>query len=149
MAVCVDCGYVPECPRCSLHMTYHRVNGRLMCHFCGHSEPMPLRCPQCGGHLKLIGAGTQRVEAELAEKFPGISVARMDADTVTATNTHEKILSDFEKKGTSVLIGTQMVAKGLNLKNVTLVGVLDADLSLYVNSFRAVSYTHLTLPTKA
>lgn len=141
MAACVDCGYVPECPRCSLHMTYHRVNGRLMCHFCGHSEPMPLRCPQCGGHLKLIGAGTQRVEAELAEKFPGISVARMDADTVTATNTHEKILSDFEKKGTSVLIGTQMVAKGLNLKNVTLVGVLDADLSLYVNSFRAAETT--------
>ena len=141
MAVCVDCGYVPECPRCSFHMTYHGANGRLMCHFCGHSQPMPQRCPQCGGHLKLIGAGTQRVEAELREKFPGMEIARMDADTVSATNTHEKILADFEKKKTPVLLGTQMVAKGLNLNNVTLVGVLDADLSLYVNSFRAAETT--------
>lgn len=141
MAVCVDCGYVPECPRCSFHMTYHKANGRLMCHFCGYSQIMFSRCPQCGGHLKLIGAGTQRVETELEEKFPGIGIARMDADTVSATNTHEKILADFEKNKTPVLLGTQMVAKGLNLPNVTLVGVLDADLSLYMNNFRAAETT--------
>ena len=145
MAVCVDCGYVPECPRCSFHMTYHGANGRLMCHFCGHSQPMPQRCPQCGGHLKLVGAGTQKVEEELLEKIPGIEVARMDADTVSATNSHEKILEEFQRKGTPVLLGTQMVTKGLNLPNVTLVGVLDADSSLYTSSFRAAETTFAML----
>lgn len=145
MLVCVDCGNVPECPRCESHMTYHRVNGRLMCHFCGFSQPAPLRCPQCGGHLKPVGVGTQRVETELDRLFPGIGVVRMDADTVTAVNTHEKILSDFEKNRTPVLLGTQMVAKGLNLPNVTLVGVLDADLSLYVSNFRAAETTFAML----
>lgn len=145
MAVCVDCGYVPECPRCSLHMTYHGANGRLMCHFCGYSQPMHRKCPQCGGHLKLVGAGTQKVEEELREKFPGIDVARMDADTVSVTNSHEKILEEFQKKGTPVLLGTQMVTKGLNLPNVTLVGVLDADSSLYTSSFRAAETTFAML----
>ena len=135
--VCVDCRETPSCPRCDLRLTYHSANGRLMCHYCGHSQPMPERCPQCGGPLKTIGAGTQKVQQELEFLFPEMESDRMDADTVNAVNTHEKILEHFQSENVPVLIGTQMVAKGLNLPNVTLVGVLDADLSLYTGGFRA------------
>lgn len=137
LVVCVDCGEVPQCPRCSVHMTYHSANGRLMCHYCGHSEPMPRRCPKCGGAFKLVGAGTQMVQQELEMLFPGVEVLRMDADTVSAVNNHEKMLNRFQRERIPILLGTQMVAKGLNLSCVTLVGVLDADMSLYVDSFRA------------
>ena len=135
--VCVDCRETPSCPRCDLRLTYHSANGRLMCHYCGHSQPMPERCPQCGGPLKTIGTGTQKVQQELEFLFPEMECDRMDADTVNAVNTHEKILEHFQSENVPVLIGTQMVAKGLNLPNVTLVGVLDADLSLYTGGFRA------------
>lgn len=141
MLQCVSCGQVPECPRCSVHLTYHSANHRLMCHYCGFSQPVPQRCPQCGGPLKQVGAGTQKVQAELEARFPGIQVARMDADTVNAVNTHEKILERFQRERLPVLLGTQMVAKGLNLERVTLVGVLDADMSLYVDSYRAAETT--------
>ena len=134
--VCVDCRETPECPRCSVRLTYHSANNRLMCHYCGHSQPAPHRC-SCGGPLKTIGTGTQKVQAELNQLFPEMEVDRMDADTVSAVNTHEKILEHFQKENVPVLIGTQMVAKGLNLPNVTLVGVLDADLSLYTGGYRA------------
>ena len=135
--MCVDCRETPECPRCSVRLTYHSANNRLMCHYCGHSQPVPQRCPSCGGPLKTIGIGTQKVQAELNQLFPEMEVDRMDADTVSALNTHEKILEHFQKENVPVLIGTQMVAKGLNLPNVTLVGVLDADLSLYTGGYRA------------
>jgi len=135
--VCVDCRETPECPRCSIRLTYHSANNRLMCHYCGHSQPVPQRCPTCGGPLKTIGTGTQKVQEELNFLFPEMEVARMDADTVSAVNTHEKILDHFQKEKIPVLIGTQMVAKGLNLPDVTLVGVLDADLSLYSGGYRA------------
>ncbi len=135
--VCVDCRETPECPRCSVRLTYHSANNRLMCHYCGHSQPNPERCPGCGGPLKTIGTGTQKVQEEMEFLFPDMETARMDADTVSAVNTHEKILERFQKENTPVLIGTQMVAKGLNLPNVTLVGVLDADLSLYTGGYRA------------
>ena len=135
--VCVDCREVPQCPRCSLAMTYHSANGRLMCHYCGFSQPVPRRCPRCGGPLKPMGTGTQKVEQELKSLFPEMAVDRMDADTVSAVNTHEKILEHFQKEKVPVLLGTQMVAKGLNLPGVTLVGVLDADLSLYTGGYRA------------
>lgn len=138
---CVDCGEVPECPRCSVHLTYHSANGRLMCHYCGFSQPVPARCPACGGHLKQVGVGTQKVQEELEAWYPGVRIARMDADTVSAANPHEKILEAFQKENMQVLLGTQMVAKGLNLPNVTLVGVLDADMSLYVDSYRAAETT--------
>ena len=134
--VCVDCRETPECPRCSIRLTYHSANHRLMCHYCGFSQPVPERC-SCGGHLKTIGTGTQKVQEEIAFLFPEMEVSRMDADTVSAVNTHEKILEHFQKENIPVLIGTQMVAKGLNLPNVTLVGVLDADLSLYTGGYRA------------
>ena len=135
--VCVDCCQAPECPRCALRLTYHTANNRLMCHYCGHSQPVPARCPHCGGQLKPIGTGTQRIQAELETIFPDLASDRMDADTVTALNTQEKILDRFQRERIPVLIGTQMVAKGLNLPDVTLVGVLDADLSLYTGGYRA------------
>ena len=134
---CVDCGEAPECPRCSARLTYHSANERLMCHYCGYSQPASRRCPKCGGPVKQVGTGTQKVQQEIAARFPDMTVDRMDADTVSAVNTHETILERFQKENVSVLLGTQMVAKGLNLPNVTLVGVLDADLGLYNDSFRA------------
>ncbi len=139
--VCVECGEAPECPRCSVHLTYHAANGRLMCHYCGHSQPLPPRCPVCGGPLKPVGFGTQKAVEELAERFPGVEVLRMDADAVSAVHSHEALLTRFEREGIPILVGTQMVAKGLHFANVTLAGVLDADQSLYVDGFRAAEDT--------
>ena len=139
--VCVDCRATPECPRCSARLTYHSANERLMCHYCGHSQSVTDRCPECGGPLKRVGTGTQKVQQELQMLFPDMALARMDADTVNAANTHEQILERFNQERIPVLVGTQMVAKGLNLPNVTLVGVLDADLSLYTDSYRAAETT--------
>ena len=133
--LCGECGYVPQCPRCSVYLTYHSANGRLMCHYCGHSEKAAEVCPECGGALKHVGTGTQKVEEELHELFPDTPVLRMDADTVGEG--HEKLLREFEVKKIPILLGTQMVAKGLDFENVTLVGVLAADLSLYVDHYRA------------
>lgn len=139
--VCIDCREAPECPRCSARLTYHSANERLMCHYCGYSQPAPTQCPRCGGPMKHVGTGTQKVQQELQTIFPDMTVDRMDADTVSAANTHEIILDRFKKEHIPVLIGTQMVAKGLNLPDVTLVGVLDADLSLYTDSYRAAETT--------
>ena len=139
--VCVDCRESPECPRCSQRMTYHSANGRLMCHYCGFSQPVPARCPRCGGPLKALGTGTQKVQQELESLFPGLTPTRMDADTVSAANTHEKILARFAGEPGGVLLGTQMVAKGLDLPGVTLVGVVDADLGLYTGGYRAAETT--------
>ena len=139
--VCVDCRCVPECPRCSARLTYHSANERLMCHYCGHSEKMTSRCSHCGGPMKRLGTGTQKVQQELQTLFPEKTILRMDADTVSAANTHEVILDRFKNEHIPVLIGTQMVAKGLNLPDVTLVGVLDADLGLYTDSYRAAETT--------
>ena len=139
--VCVSCGESPECPRCSARLTFHSANNRLMCHYCGHSVPAFDRCPTCGGPVKQVGTGTQKIQQELLELFPGMQVERMDTDTVNAVNTHEKILDRFSGENIPVLVGTQMVAKGLNLPNVTLVGVLDGDLSLYSDSYRAAETT--------
>ena len=139
--VCVDCREAPECPRCSARLTFHSANKRLMCHYCGFSQPVPQRCPVCDGPLKAMGTGTQKVQQELNMLLPELEIARMDADTVSAVNTHEKILEHFKTDNVPVLIGTQMVAKGLNLPNVTLVGVLDGDLSLYSGSYRAAETT--------
>lgn len=141
MLSCGECGQVPTCPRCSVYLTYHSANGRLMCHYCGHSEKAPEACPSCGGVLNFIGTGTQRVEEELEEQFPGVKVLRMDADTVSATHSHEDLLTRFEKEKVPILVGTQMVAKGLDFENVTLVGVMAADLSLYVDDYRSAERT--------
>lgn len=139
--VCVDCREAPECPRCSARLTYHSANERMMCHYCGYSQPVDQRCPHCGGALKRIGVGTQKVQQELQDAYPALTIDRMDADTVSAVNGHEQILEHFQSENVNVLLGTQMVAKGLNLPNVTLVGVLDGDLGLYTDSFRAAETT--------
>ena len=139
MVSCGECGHVPECPRCSVALTYHSANGRLMCHYCGHSERSSDTCPVCGGIMKHVGTGTQKVEEELHDLFPGTEVLRMDADT--AEGRHEQLLDKFEREQIPILLGTQMVAKGLDFPQVTLVGVLAADLSLYVDNYRAAERT--------
>ena len=138
MAACVDCGHIPLCENCSVALTYHSRNGRLMCHHCGYSRPMPEICPECGGgHLKLIGSGTQSIEDELQQLLPDAVILRMDADTTEGRASHEKLLEQFAKGKADILLGTQMVAKGLDFDNVTLVGVLEADLSLYCGDYHA------------
>lgn len=139
MILCGECGTVPECPRCSVPLTYHSANGRLMCHYCGHSERAWDTCKECGGRMKHVGTGTQKVEEELRQLFPDVQVLRMDADTVSGN--HEKLLHEFEKKQIPILLGTQMVAKGLDFQNVTLVGVLLADTGLYMDHYRAAERT--------
>ena len=137
MVSCGECGHVPECPRCSVKLTYHSANHRLMCHYCGYSQPLPPACPVCGGGLNFIGVGTQKVQEELEELFPQTPILRMDTDTVTASRPHEAILEEFRQNKAPILVGTQMVAKGLDFENVTLVGVILADQSLFVEDFRA------------
>ncbi len=141
MVTCPACGYVYECPRCSAKLTYHMANKRMMCHYCGWSQPADRYCPSCGGTLSFSGLGTQRIEEELHRQFPDLPVLRMDTDTVTAARSHEVILREFAEKKVPVLVGTQMVAKGLNFENVTLVGVILADQSLYAGDFRAQERT--------
>jgi primosomal protein N' (replication factor Y) len=134
---CPECGYVFSCPKCSAKLTYHSANGRMMCHYCGYSLTAVKTCPECSGILSYGGVGTQKVEEELRRALDGTEIIRMDTDTVSASNTHEDILRRFEKERTPVLIGTQMVAKGLDFDNVTLVGVINADQSLYSGDYRA------------
>ncbi len=144
MLLCGECGTAPECPRCSVPLTFHSANGRLMCHYCGHSERARETCPACGGRMKRVGTGTQKVEEELHTLFPGTEILRLDADT--ASTGPEKLLREFEEKKVPILLGTQMVAKGLDFENVTLVGVLAADLGLYMDSYKAAerSFSLLT-----
>ena len=138
MAMCVDCGYVPECENCSVSLTYHSANGRLMCHHCGYSIPLIDKCPECGGgHIKLVGLGTQKIENEIAELYPQARVMRMDADTTEGRRSHEEILDAFGNGEADILLGTQMVAKGLDFPDVTLVGVIDADQALQSGSYLA------------
>ncbi|MGI5963084.1 MAG: primosomal protein N' [Lawsonibacter sp.] len=141
MVTCGECGSVPECPRCSVKLTYHSVNQRLICHYCGFSTPLPPACPSCGGTLNFVGIGTQRLQEEVEELFPRVEVMRMDTDTVSVTHPHEAFLERFRTKKVPILVGTQMVAKGLDFENVTLVGVVAPDLSLYVEDFRAAERT--------
>ncbi len=134
---CRACGHVMKCPHCDVSLSEHK-NGRLMCHYCGYSEPKPKVCPKCGS--KYIGgfkAGTQQIEDKLKEMFPGVRTLRMDADTTKTKDSYEQILSAFSNEEADVLIGTQMIVKGHDFPKVTLVGVLAADLSLGVSDYRA------------
>lgn len=137
LVTCSDCGFTYECPNCSVSLTYHSHNKRLLCHYCGHIQRVDSSCPDCGGKLNYIGTGTQKVTAELNELFPGVEVLRMDADTVAPAGSHEVLLERFREQNIPIMVGTQMVAKGLNFESVTLVGVISADQSLYSGDYRA------------
>lgn len=135
---CNDCGHIVTCPNCSISLTYHSSNNRLMCHYCGYSKQLDNVCPECGGDsVRYSGYGTQRIEDEIAALFPDAKILRMDADTTSAKFSHQKLLDAFSEGEYDILIGTQMVAKGLDFDNVTLVGVVNADNSLYDESYLA------------
>lgn len=143
--LCRDCGFVPECPSCSTSLTYHEQGAKLVCHHCGYTTAVPPRCPACESpYLKKFGAGTQRVEAELRalmDGLPGVGagvpIVRMDADTTRAKGAHQALLEQFAAADAAVLLGTQMIAKGLDFDDVTLVGVINADTQLHLPDYRA------------
>ncbi len=139
---CRACGYVMTCPSCSISMTYHRANGLLVCHYCGHMQEPVSTCPECGSdRIRYSGLGTQRAEQELADLFPEAAVLRMDTDTTMSRFAYEKCFQDFSQGKYQILIGTQMVAKGLDFPHVGLVGVLSADQALYGDDFRCFETT--------
>ena len=143
--LCRDCGFVPECPSCSTSLTFHELGNKLVCHHCGYVVAAPPVCPECASpYLKKFGAGTQRVEAELRALLdsmpgvgPGVPVVRMDADTTKAKGAHQRLLEEFARADAAVLLGTQMIAKGLDFDDVTLVGVINADTQLHLPDYRA------------
>jgi len=140
--MCRSCGYTAVCPHCEISLTYHRGTRNLRCHYCGHAEPEPESCPSCGSpHIRFFGTGTQKVEEALGASFPGIRVIRMDVDTTAEKGAHEKWLALFRERKADVLLGTQMVAKGLDFPRVTLVGVLAADAALKLPDFRSAERT--------
>ena len=135
---CGTCGDVATCPNCSISLTYHRTPERLVCHYCQHAEPLRTACPRCGGaRLRQRGLGTQQVERMLAERFPSARIARMDVDTTSGKWAHTEILDRVAAGEVDILLGTQMIAKGLDFPNVTLVGVIDADVGINLPDFRA------------
>ena len=138
VAQCEDCREVLKCPKCSVPMVYHKSAHKLLCHYCGSQlDPPPARCPACGGKLQYRGFGTQKAEEELAKLFPEARILRMDQDTTAAKDAHEKLLAKFARHEYDIMVGTQMVAKGLDFENVTLVGVLGIDSLLFAQGFRA------------
>ena len=139
---CESCGNVVTCPNCSISLTYHNANRRLMCHYCGYSVPFSRVCPECGEEaVRYSGSGTQKVEEELAELLPGARILRMDADTTMQKYAYDRNLSAFRDGEYDIMVGTQMVAKGLDFENVTLVGVLNADKELYNDDFQSMERT--------
>lgn len=141
LITCVDCGFTYSCPNCSVSLTYHSFSRRLMCHHCGYTQRLDEHCPECGGTLKYVGTGTQKLEEELHELFPDTPVLRMDSDTVAPAGGHDVLLERFQTERIPIMVGTQMVTKGLNFENVTLVGVISADQSLYAGDYRATERT--------
>lgn len=139
---CADCKEPLMCPNCSIPMTYHKVNGQVLCHYCGHSDEMPKVCGKCGSnHLKMTGLGTQKVEDEVAALFPNARILRMDADTTYSRYAYEKNFRAFENGEYDIMLGTQMIAKGLDFPNVTLVGVISIDKALFAGDFRSYERT--------
>lgn len=141
-ASCKSCGYVFTCPSCSISMTYHHANRRIMCHYCGHSQPFTTKCPECESeNVRYSGVGTQKIEDELKTLFPTARVLRMDADSTMSRYAHEEMLNAFSNGDYDILLGTQMVAKGLDFENVTLVGVINADVQLNNDDYRSQERT--------
>lgn len=140
--MCRDCGYVLPCPNCDISLTLHMDTKTMKCHYCGHEEPIPYRCPICDGtKIRYYGTGTQKVEAELKELLPEARIIRMDVDTTRKKGSHQKLLDQMESGSADILLGTQMIAKGLDFPNVTLVGVLNADTALNLPDFRSSERT--------
>ncbi len=139
---CRDCGFVATCPECSIALTYHKAEEILSCHYCGYRQKVLKTCPECkGNHVKYFGAGTQKLEDEIKNTFPSASVIRMDIDTTTKKGSHEEILSSFSRDNIDILLGTQMVSKGLDFPNISLVGVVAADMSLNIDDYKASERT--------
>lgn len=144
--LCRDCGHVPQCPNCDISLTYHKTTDQLKCHYCGYEETPSNQCPNCESeHIRQMGTGTQRVEELLQQEFPDARIIRMDVDTTSRKGAHEKLLSDFEQGKGDILLGTQMIAKGLDYPNITLVGVLNADTMLNLPDFRSSERTYQIL----
>ena len=144
--MCRDCGYTVKCKRCNITMTYHKRENKLKCHYCGYEENAVKVCPMCHSeNIRYFGAGTQKLEEEIKEKFPEATTIRMDVDTVSKKNSHEEILTKFREEKIDILIGTQMVVKGHDFPDVTLVGVISADSSLNFGDFKATERTFQTL----
>ncbi|MBC1375557.1 primosomal protein N' [Listeria sp. FSL L7-0091] len=140
--MCRDCGYVVECPNCDISLTYHQSSNQMKCHYCGHEERVPQKCPSCEGeHIRYFGTGTQKVEESLTKLIPEARVIRMDVDTTRTKGAHEKLLKSFRNHEADILLGTQMIAKGLDFPDITLVGVLNADTMLHLPDFRASERT--------
>ena len=140
--LCRDCGTVVQCTNCDISLTYHRSQEKLKCHYCGYEEYVPQECPQCqSDHIRFFGTGTQKVEEEIYRFFPEARVLRMDVDTTKKKGAHETILDAFGEGKADILLGTQMIAKGLDFPNITLVGVLSADTSLHLPDYRAAERT--------
>lgn len=139
---CRECGEVVNCPNCDVSLTYHKPNHRLKCHYCGYEVPVLKRCPACQSEeLRFFGLGTQKIEEHLQSLFPSARIMRMDVDTTSKKGSHQEMIAAFEKKEADILIGTQMVGKGLDFPDVTLVGVLAADLMLHLSDFKAAERT--------
>lgn len=138
---CSGCGDVIKCPNCDISLTFHKSSNMLRCHYCGYATKKEDICPKCGAFYKEFGIGTEKIKEELEAKIPGIRVLRMDVDTTTTKNAHEKIIKDFASLNYDCLVGTQMIAKGLDFPNVTFVGVVNADISLNLPDFRASEVT--------
>ncbi|TKI54780.1 primosomal protein N' [Brevibacillus antibioticus] len=140
--MCRSCGYTMRCIHCDISLTYHKTNHTARCHYCGYTIAQPKHCPECQSeHIRFFGTGTQKVEAELAKLFPGIRVIRMDVDTTSKKGSHEELLNKFRTGQGDVLLGTQMIAKGLDFPRVTLAGIIAADTSLHLPDFRAAEKT--------
>ncbi len=140
--MCRDCGHVTECPHCDISLTFHKQSRQLKCHYCSYEEPMPVICPECESDLiRYFGTGTQRVEEALTQLIPQARILRMDVDTTRRKGAHEKLLTQFANQEADILLGTQMIAKGLDFENVTLVGVLTADSMLHLPDFRSSEKT--------
>ena len=148
--MCRDCGYVVKCENCDVSMTYHMDENRLICHYCGRAKNVMTVCPACGKtNIRYFGSGTQKIEMEIKKYFPEASVIRMDVDTTRVKNGHEKILKRFREEKIDILLGTQMIAKGHDFSNVTLVGVLAADSALNIGDYRANEKTYELLTQMA
>ena len=138
---CNDCGETIKCPHCDVTMTYHKSINRLKCHYCDYSSPLPYSCPKCNGNVKLIGQGTEKIEEEIEREFNNAKVIRYDVDTTRNKNTHTQLLEAFKNQEANVLVGTQMIAKGLDFENVTFVGVINADTGLNIPDYRSAERT--------